>query len=315
MRLATLAEIQRSLVYSEIIDCMRDALVAHSRGECETPMPMHLDIAPERAEVHIKSSYRRGGRYFALKIAGTFPGNAARGLSTGSGMMLLSSAETGEPVAFLADSGHLTDVRTAAVAAMVARELGRTDSTLGILGTGRAGAPAGQHACRSAPLRTHLDLGPQLRARRRMPPRLARPAAGRRSPGGALARRGRRRIPPADHLHRLARAAAARAATCNRAPTSPPSARIPRASRNSIPRSCAAPSCFWRIRAANVRSWVNCSMRPPNGAASIEIGAFCERAGLGPRRHHRLRLHRPGRGRSVHRRVLPEEPSFEDRTV
>ncbi len=147
MRILTLPQIQQSLVYAEIIDCMREALLVQSRGECETPMPMHLDIAPECAEVHIKSGYRRGGRYFALKIAGTFPGNTARGLSTSSGMMLLSSAETGEPVAFLADSGHLTDVRTAAVAAMVARELKRRDSTLGIIGTGvQARLQARMHA-------------------------------------------------------------------------------------------------------------------------------------------------------------------------
>src|ERR1700683_3810388 len=100
---------------------MREALLPQSRGECDTPMPMHLDIASERAEVHMKSSYRRGGRYFALKMASTFPANPARGLPTGNGMMLLSSAETGEPVALLADGGHLTDVRTAAAAAMVAR--------------------------------------------------------------------------------------------------------------------------------------------------------------------------------------------------
>ena len=136
MRVLTLAEIRRTLVYTEIIGCMREALLAHARGECETPMPMHLGIAPEAAEVHIKSSYRRGGRHFALKIAGTFPANARRGASTSSGMMLLSSAETGEPVAFLADDGYLTDVRTAAVAATMARELGRRDSVLGILGTG-----------------------------------------------------------------------------------------------------------------------------------------------------------------------------------
>ncbi len=140
MRTFDLAEIRAVLEYPAIIDCMRDALIAYSRGECDTPMPMHLNIgtgiAPENAEVHVKSSYRRGGRYFALKIAATFPENAARGLPTGNGMMLLSSAETGEPVAFLADAGHLTDVRTAAVAALVARELGRCDSVLGILGTG-----------------------------------------------------------------------------------------------------------------------------------------------------------------------------------
>jgi len=136
MRILNLPEIQRTLVYAETIDCMRQAVMAHSRGESLTPMPMHLDIAARCAEVHMKSSYRVGGPYFALKIAGTFPGNAALGRSTSSGMVLLSSAETGEPVAFLADSGHLTDVRTAAVAAMAARELKRADSTIGILGTG-----------------------------------------------------------------------------------------------------------------------------------------------------------------------------------
>ena len=51
-------------------------------------------------------------------------------------MMLLCSAETGEPVTLLQDEGHLTDVRTAAVAAMTAQALGCGDRTLGILGTG-----------------------------------------------------------------------------------------------------------------------------------------------------------------------------------
>jgi len=62
-------------------------------------------------------------------MAATFQGK-------GNGMMLLCSAETGEPVAYLADQGHLTDVRTAAVSAMVAKELGRKDISIGILGTG-----------------------------------------------------------------------------------------------------------------------------------------------------------------------------------
>jgi ornithine cyclodeaminase len=146
VRIVDLPEIQRSLDYAVVIDCMREALIAQFLGECDTPMPMHLDI-DGCAEVHMKSSYRRGGNYFALKIAGTFPGNLARGASTSSGMMLLSSAETGAPLAFLADSGHLTDVRTAAVSAMVARELGRTDAALGILGTGvQARLQARMHA-------------------------------------------------------------------------------------------------------------------------------------------------------------------------
>src|SRR5579871_4964062 len=125
MEIIDFARIRSILNYADVIHRMRDALIASSRGECDTPMPMHLDIVPEEAEVHIKSSYRRGGRYFALKIASTFPRNLERGLATGNGMMLLCSAETGEPVALLADQGHLTDVRTAAASAMVARALER----------------------------------------------------------------------------------------------------------------------------------------------------------------------------------------------
>jgi ornithine cyclodeaminase len=136
VRILSLAEIRPLLDPAAILDRMREALLANSRGECDTPMPMHLDIAPESAEVHMKSSYRRGGKYFCLKIASTFPNNRARGLSTSAGMMLLSSAETGAPVALLNDEGHLTDFRTAAIAAMIARELGRRDEVLGIVGTG-----------------------------------------------------------------------------------------------------------------------------------------------------------------------------------
>jgi ornithine cyclodeaminase len=140
VRILTLDQIRECIDDDAIIDCMRDALIAQSRGECETPMPMHLNIgaeasrqaetpAPPRGEVHMKSSYRRGGNYFALKMATTFGG-------VGNGMIMLASAETGEPVALLQDAGHLTDVRTAAVSAMVARELGRTDRAIGILGSG-----------------------------------------------------------------------------------------------------------------------------------------------------------------------------------
>ena len=136
MEVIDFAEIQRRLDYAAIIQLMRAALIAQSRGQCDTPMPMHLDILPEQGEVHMKSSYRADGDYFALKTATSFPNNLSRGLPVGSGMMLLSSAETGQPVAMLEDRGHLTDVRTAAVSALVSQAIGRTDSSLGILGTG-----------------------------------------------------------------------------------------------------------------------------------------------------------------------------------
>jgi ornithine cyclodeaminase/alanine dehydrogenase-like protein (mu-crystallin family) len=136
VKIATRDEIGKVLSLHDVISLMREALVAQYRGECETPMPMHLHIRERGGEVHIKSSYRDGGNYFALKVVSGFPENAARHLPTANGMILLASAETGAPVALLCDGGDLTDARTAAVSAMVAKELGRTDESLGILGSG-----------------------------------------------------------------------------------------------------------------------------------------------------------------------------------
>jgi len=136
IRVFPLEEIRRLVVFREVIDAMRGAVIAQALGECDTPMPMHLALADGAAEVHIKSSYRRGGEFFAVKAAGSFSGRVARGLPSGSGMMVLFSAATGDPVAFFEDEGWLTDVRTAAVAAMAARELGRRDTSIGIVGTG-----------------------------------------------------------------------------------------------------------------------------------------------------------------------------------
>jgi ornithine cyclodeaminase len=123
-------EIRRRVSAPLAIAAMREAVIAQARGECDTPMPMHLDLsAAGGGEVHIKSSYRRGGRHVALKVAGSY-------VRRPYGSIVLISVETGETVAYFDDGGYLTDLRTAAVAAMVARELGRTDRVLGILGSG-----------------------------------------------------------------------------------------------------------------------------------------------------------------------------------
>jgi ornithine cyclodeaminase len=147
MQTFTLAEIRRAVSFPEVIGAMRDAVVAQSRGECDTPLPMHLSVGGPEEEVHIKSSHRRGGEFWALKAAGSFLGRLARGQTAGSGLVLLCSAAVGDPVALFLDEGWLTDVRTAAVAAMATRELGRTDRVLGILGTGaQARLAARMHA-------------------------------------------------------------------------------------------------------------------------------------------------------------------------
>jgi ornithine cyclodeaminase len=136
MRTVTLEEIRGVVFFREVIAAMRNAVIAQARGECDTPVPMHLSVGGEESEVHIKSSFRRGGEFWAIKAAGSYPGRLARGQLAGSGVVLLLSASTGDPLAFFLDEGWLTDVRTAGVAAMAAQALGRRDESIGILGTG-----------------------------------------------------------------------------------------------------------------------------------------------------------------------------------
>jgi ornithine cyclodeaminase len=130
VRIVGADEIRRSVSLPGAVAAMRKAVIAQARGECDTPMPMHLDLsAGGGGEVHVKSSYRKGAPLFAVKVAGTY---ATRPY----GSIALISVETGDTIALFDDGGYLTDLRTAAVTAMVARELGRSDEILGILGTG-----------------------------------------------------------------------------------------------------------------------------------------------------------------------------------
>lgn len=69
MDIIGLPEIRRVLNYEDIIGRMRDALIAHSRGECDTPLPMHLDIAPDRARVHMNLDFRFRDLVDSLLIA------------------------------------------------------------------------------------------------------------------------------------------------------------------------------------------------------------------------------------------------------
>lgn len=101
------------------------------------PPPVHLAIAASAGEVHIKSAHLAGSDTFTVKIAGGFYDNAALGLPTGSGLMLLFDARTGFPLALLQDNGYLTDLRTGAAGALAARLLSpaRLDR-VAVLGSG-----------------------------------------------------------------------------------------------------------------------------------------------------------------------------------
>jgi ornithine cyclodeaminase/alanine dehydrogenase-like protein (mu-crystallin family) len=77
-----------------------------------------------------------GGGYALLKWVTSFPGNPRRGLPTVTGLVLLSDASNGMPVAVL-DAGTVTALRTGAAAVLAAETLGRDDvETASVVGAG-----------------------------------------------------------------------------------------------------------------------------------------------------------------------------------
>jgi alanine dehydrogenase len=121
----------------EAIERVRDGFVRHSHGEWEMPPKVYLDAPPHG---DFRAMPAKGSGLAMLKWVTSFPGNPAAGRPVVMGMICVSSAETGEPVAVV-DVRAVTALRTGAVAAVAAQELAREDSrTVGIVGCGLHGA-------------------------------------------------------------------------------------------------------------------------------------------------------------------------------
>jgi ornithine cyclodeaminase len=122
---------------ADALEAAEIAFRALAENRVELPPPVGLDLPEVQGEVHVKSAYLKGAPIFAVKIASGFYQNPARGLPTGSGLILVFDAETGFPAVLLDDNGYLTDLRTAAAGALAARLL-TMDSlrTVAVLGSG-----------------------------------------------------------------------------------------------------------------------------------------------------------------------------------
>lgn len=130
-------EIERILPRVDLLDIMEQGFVAYSRGEVTVPPPGELLFDDPPGDVHIKYGYIHGDDFYVIKIASGFYRNPELGLPSSQGLMLLFSRRTGELVTVLLDEGLLTDVRTAAAGAVVAKHLApKVVDCIGIVGAG-----------------------------------------------------------------------------------------------------------------------------------------------------------------------------------
>ncbi|MDQ3933379.1 MAG: ornithine cyclodeaminase family protein [Actinomycetota bacterium] len=121
----------------DAVERVRDGFVRYAAGEWEMPAKVYLD-APPRGD--FRAMPARGSGLAILKWVTSFTENPKHGLPVVLGLIMVSNAETGEPLA-LVDVAAVTSLRTGAVAAVAAQELAREDAkTAGLIGCGANGS-------------------------------------------------------------------------------------------------------------------------------------------------------------------------------
>jgi ornithine cyclodeaminase/alanine dehydrogenase-like protein (mu-crystallin family) len=121
------------------VEAVREAFVAHARGEWSMPAKVYVTNYPAG---DFRAMPALGAGYALLKWITSFPGNPAQGLPTVAGVVLISDASNGELRAVL-DAASVTALRTGAAAVLAAEVLGRRDATTAaVVGAGVNGRAA-----------------------------------------------------------------------------------------------------------------------------------------------------------------------------
>jgi ornithine cyclodeaminase/alanine dehydrogenase-like protein (mu-crystallin family) len=120
----------------EAIDRVREGFVAYAHGDWTMPPKVYLEVD----DGDFRAMPARGAGLAILKWVTSFPRNPSRGLPVVMGMICVSAADDGRPLA-LVDVRSVTALRTGAVAAVAAQELAREDArSVGIVGCGLHGS-------------------------------------------------------------------------------------------------------------------------------------------------------------------------------
>jgi alanine dehydrogenase len=132
-------DVEAAVSPERAVDVVRDAFVAYARGEWSMSAKVYVPAYPAG---DFRAMPALGGGFALLKWVTSFPGNPELGLPTVTGLVLVSDASNGMPVAVL-DAGSVTALRTGAAAVLAAETLGREDAeTAAVIGAGVNGRAA-----------------------------------------------------------------------------------------------------------------------------------------------------------------------------
>jgi len=135
-----IAQIIKNTDPIDIINTIENGFVAYSNGKVVVPPVGEMIFTVPPGESHIKYGYIIGDAHYVIKIASGFYENHKIGLPTNSGLVLVFNQKTGQLEGILLDEGDLTNIRTAAAGAVVARILApKKVNCIGIFGAGLQG--------------------------------------------------------------------------------------------------------------------------------------------------------------------------------
>lgn len=136
-KILTLHEIKSQIDVPKMIQAIEDGFVLYSEDKVVVPPVGFLNFQEPPGDVHIKYGYVKNDDVYVLKVASGFYDNEKLGVPFADGVILVFSQKTGHLELILHDECWLTDMRTAAAGAVVARHLApRNVSGIGIIGTG-----------------------------------------------------------------------------------------------------------------------------------------------------------------------------------
>ena len=134
------AQIEEALQRVDVTEAIEQGFVAYSQGSVVVPPVGELVFEDPPGDVHIKYGYIKNDDYFVIKVASGFYGNVDTGLPPYDGLMLVFSQKTARLECILLDECHLTNVRTAAAGAVVAKYLAPSRvERIGVFGAGVQG--------------------------------------------------------------------------------------------------------------------------------------------------------------------------------
>ncbi len=129
-------DVLRAISPVDAIERVREGFVEYASGQWEMPPKVYLEAPPHG---DFRAMPAKGAGLAILKWVTSFPRNTEAGLPVVMGMICVSSADDGQPLALI-DVRAVTALRTGAVAALAAQELAREDArTVGIVGCGLHG--------------------------------------------------------------------------------------------------------------------------------------------------------------------------------